>query len=70
MHMTLLGALSGLAPRPLYAMMEMHPAIHGLDALEDQQLGGVVMLMVGAASYFLGGLAMLGGVLKTRSATA
>jgi len=26
--------------------------------------------MVGAASYFLGGLAMLGGVLKTRSATA
>jgi putative membrane protein len=50
--------------------MAMHPAAHGLDALEDQQLGGVVMLMVGAASYFLGGLAMLGGVLKTRSATA
>ncbi|WP_031395604.1 cytochrome c oxidase assembly protein [Sphingomonas sp. STIS6.2] len=70
MHMTLLGALVGLAPRQLYAMMAMHPAAHGLDALEDQQLGGVVMLMVGAASYFLGGLAMLGGVLKTRSATA
>jgi len=70
MHMTLLGALVGLAPRPLYAMMAMHPAAHGLDALEDQQLGGVVMLMVGAASYFLGGLAMLGGVLKTWSATA
>ena len=70
MHMTLLGALIGLAPRALYAMMEMHPAIHGLDALEDQQIGGVVMLMVGAASYFIGGLAMLGGLLKTRSATA
>jgi putative membrane protein len=70
MHMTLLGALIGLAPRPLYAMMAMHPAAHGLDPLEDQQLGGVVMLMVGAASYFLGGLAMLGGLLKTRSATA
>ncbi len=74
MHMTLLGALIGLAPRPLYAMMAQmsggHPAIHGLDALEDQQLGGVVMLMVGAASYFIGGLAMLGGLLKTRSATA
>jgi len=26
--------------------------------------------MVGAASYFIGGLAMLGGLLKTRSATA
>ena len=70
MHMTLLGALIGLAPRPLYLMMAMHPVIHGLDALEDQQLGGVVMLMVGAASYFIGGLAMLGGLLKTRSATA
>ena len=70
MHMTLLGALIGLAPRPLYAMMAMHPAAHGLDPLEDQQLGGVVMLMVGAASYFFGGLAMLGGLLKTRSATA
>ena len=64
------GALIGLAPRSLYAMMAMHPATHGLDALEDQQLGGVVMLMVGATSYFIGGLAMLGGLLKTRSATA
>ena len=68
MHMTLLGALIGLAPRPLYPMMAMHPGIHGLNPLEDQQLGGVVMLPVGAASYFLGGLAMLGGLLKTRDA--
>jgi putative membrane protein len=72
MHMTLLGALIGLAPRPLYPMMSMmpdgHGALHGLDALEDQQLGGVVMLMVGAASYFVGGLAMLGELLKTRGA--
>jgi putative membrane protein len=64
MHMTLLGALIGLAPRPLYAL---HHASHGLDALEDQQLGGVVMLMVGAASYFIGGLAMLAGLLRTRA---
>lgn len=55
MHMTLLGALIGLAPRPLYTHH------HGL---EDQQLGGVVMLMVGAASYFVGGLAMLGTLLR------
>ena len=45
-------------------------SVHGLGALEDQQLGVVVMMMVGAASYFIGGLAMLGGLLKTRSATA
>ncbi|MEH3048414.1 cytochrome c oxidase assembly protein [Sphingomonas adhaesiva] len=63
MHMTLLGALIGLADRPLYAMMAMHPA-PGLDALADQQLGGVVMLLVGGASYCLGGLWMLGTILR------
>ena len=61
MHMTLLGALIGLAPRPLYAHH------HGM---EDQQLGGVVMLMVGAASYFAGGLAMLGTLLRGREGHA
>ena len=66
MHMTLLGALIGLAPRPLYAMMAMHPA-PGLDALADQQLGGVVMLVVGGASYCLGGLWMLGMLLRERA---
>lgn len=60
MHMTLLGALIGLAPRPLYPAMA-----HGYhDALADQQLGGVMMLMVGAASYFLGGLALLATLLR------
>ncbi|KQN03670.1 cytochrome c oxidase assembly protein [Sphingomonas sp. Leaf25] len=60
MHMTLLGALIGLAPRPLYPAMA-----HGMhDPLADQQLGGVVMLMVGAASYFLGGLALLATLLR------
>lgn len=63
MHMTLLGALIGLAPRPLYAMMAMHPA-PGLDALADQQLGGVVMLVVGGASYCLGGLWLLATLLR------
>lgn len=63
MHMTLLGALIGLADRPLYAMMAMHPA-PGLGALADQQLGGVVMLLVGGTSYCLGGLWLLGTILK------
>ncbi|MFK3889106.1 cytochrome c oxidase assembly protein [Sphingomonas sp. NPDC079357] len=67
MHMTLLGALIGLAPRPLYAMMAMHPA-PGLNALADQQLGGVVMLVVGGAAYCLGGLALLGTILRERAA--
>lgn len=67
MHMTLLGALIGLAPRPLYQDMTMH---HGLDPLADQQLGGVVMLMIGAASYMAGGLALLAKVLMGREARA
>ena len=60
MHMTLLGALIGLAPRPLYSH-------HGAAALTDQQVSGVVMLLVGGVAYLLGGLAMLGRLLQTRS---
>lgn len=66
MHMTLLGALIGLAPRPLYPAMAMHGGMAGLDPLEDQQLGGVVMLLIGGASYFLGALALLGGLVRQR----
>lgn len=64
MHMTLLGALIGLAPRPLYPMMAMHGGFAGLGPVEDQQLGGVVMLVIGGASYLLGALAMLGGLIR------
>lgn len=65
MHMTLLGVLIGLAPRPLYAMMAMHP-LPGLDALADQQLGGVAMLVMGGLSYLAGGLWLLGTLLRER----
>jgi putative membrane protein len=57
MHMTLLGALIGLAPRPLYSH-------HGAGALDDQQMAGVVMLLVGGIAYLCGGLAMLGRLLQ------
>jgi putative membrane protein len=56
MHMTLLGALLALSPRPLF-----DPAICGtgsLGPLEDQQLGGVLMLLVGGASYLAGALVL------------
>ena len=65
MHMTLLGALIGLAPRPLF-----HLHGRGVDALADQQLGGVVMLVVGGTAYLLGGLALLGGLLRQREVLA
>ena len=53
MHMTLLGALLALAPRPLYH--DRGGRAHAV-ALEDQHLGGAIMLTVGGASYLLGGL--------------
>ncbi len=46
MHMTLLGAILMLSPRPLYAMI----------TLEDQQWGGAMMLISGSLSYCTGGL--------------
>ena len=54
MHMTLLGALLTLAPRPLYN----HEACLGLTVQQDQSLGGVVMLLVGGAVYLAGGLVL------------
>lgn len=53
MHMTLLGALLALSPRPLYAHME---GFSGLTAIDDQHLGGAIMLLIGGVSYLLGGL--------------
>ena len=53
MHMTLLGALFALAGRPLF----LHGAGPGsAAAVADQQLGGVIMLLVGGAAYLAGGL--------------
>jgi putative membrane protein len=52
MHMTLLGALLALTPRPLYA----HGPATGLTPLEDQHLGGAIMILVGGLSYLAGGL--------------
>ncbi len=53
MHMTLLGALLALTPRTLYT----HAGhFTGLTPLEDQHLGGAIMLLVGGVSYLAGGL--------------
>jgi putative membrane protein len=64
MHMTLLGALLGLAPRPLYAGHHSPHGWLGLDAMADQQLGGVIMLAVGGVVYLFGGLVLMARVLR------
>jgi putative membrane protein len=61
MHMTLLGALLALSPRPLYVHV---PGFAGLTPLQDQHLGGAIMLMIGGISYLLGGLWLTSRLLR------
>lgn len=67
MHMTLLGALLALPPRALYAhgAHAGHPA--ALTPLEDQHLGGAIMLLAGGVSYLAGGLWLAAGLLRRRA---
>lgn len=62
MHMTLLGALLALAPRPVYPH---HSGFGSLTPLQDQHLGGAVMILIGGLVYLSGGLALTAGVLKS-----
>ena len=66
MHMTLLGALLALTPRPLYSHNE---GTAWLSALGDQQLGGAIMILLGGASYLIGGLWLSFGLLRAKSKT-
>ncbi|KQT52705.1 hypothetical protein ASG43_19900 [Aureimonas sp. Leaf454] len=63
MHMTLLGALLLLSPRPLYAFGDLCRPGETMTPLGDQALGGVIMLLVGGAAYLAGGLALLSTLL-------
>ena len=65
MHMTLLGALLALTPRALYSHTS-HAT--GLSALDDQHLGGAIMLLVGGVSYLGGGLWLTARLLRERGA--
>lgn len=78
MHMTLLGALLALAPRPLYGEMALREGAPHRDlvgrwelgvgsssALADQHLGGAIMLLVGGTVYLAGGLWLMVGLVRT-----
>jgi putative membrane protein len=66
MHMTLLGALFALANRPLF----QHGPSSDVSSVADQQLGGVIMLLVGGASYLLGGLWLTAMALRFRNTSS
>lgn len=50
LHMGLLGAVITLAPRVLYPVHTLTTQPWGLSALEDQQLGGLIMWVPGCAA--------------------
>jgi putative membrane protein len=54
-HSGALGALLTFAPHPWYA----YEGAYGLSALEDQQLGGLVMWVPGGIAYLVAGLAIV-----------
>lgn len=66
MHMTLLGALLALPPRALYTHAGHAAEAPLLTALQDQHLGGAIMLLVGGVSYLAGGLWLMAEVLRGR----
>jgi putative membrane protein len=67
MHMTLLGALIGLAPRPIYPGHHHGTAWLGLNPIVDQHLGGVIMLAIGAVVYLGGGLVLAARIVRRRT---
>lgn len=68
MHMTLLGALLGLSPRPLFHHGHAGITVLGLMPLDDQHVGGIVMLAVGGLTYLAGGLALIARLLRDEPA--
>jgi putative membrane protein len=66
LHTSALAVLLTFAPAPWYA--QDAPIPFGLTALEDQQLGGLVMWVPGAAAYVVAGLSIVAGWLRQESA--
>ena len=64
MHMSLLGVLITLAQSPICRTLPQDPAPFGLTTMQDQQIGGVMMLCVGGSVYLAAGLMLLSTVLR------
>ena len=66
LHSGTLGALLTFAPRPWYAP---YGGEAGLSALDDQQLGGLIMWAPGGLAYLVAGLALVAMWLTPRPAS-
>jgi putative membrane protein len=63
LHTGALGALLTIAPTPWYPSYAATTGALGLDAMEDQQLGGLVMWVPGSVAYLIAGLVVVARVL-------
>ena len=63
LHTAALGALLSLAPTPWYEAYLAPAAALGLDPVDDQQLGGLLMWVPAGFAYVLAALAVLGRML-------
>ncbi len=63
LHTGALGALLTFARGPWYASYAATAPLHGLTALEDQQVGGLVMWVPGSLAYIGAALALLARIL-------
>jgi putative membrane protein len=70
LHTSALGALLALAPHPWYPLYAQRSAAWGIDALTDQQLGGLVMWAPAGLSYALAALAVAARWIGLRAAVA
>lgn len=66
-HTSALGALISLSPALWYPYYVEPCSALGIDPLHDQQLGGLIMWVPGAAAYLLGGLAIVSRWLGRRN---
>jgi cytochrome c oxidase assembly factor CtaG len=68
-HTTLLGALLTVAERPVYQAYNNGAAsLWGMSALEDQQLGGIIMWVPGSLVYMAAALYLMLGFLRRPTA--
>jgi cytochrome c oxidase assembly factor CtaG len=65
LHTSLLGALLVFAGHPLYPVQLVDSARWGLDALEDQQLAGLVMWVPGGLVYAVAALLVLSACIRS-----
>jgi putative membrane protein len=70
LHTGALGALLTLAPTAWYPAYAATTASFGMDPVEDQQLGGLVMWIPGGAAYLIAGLVAAARLLAPQALTA